>query len=121
MRTLFALVRCYDTMPVDWVSAQACPLDKMNGKESCKAVRLINNVEEMGNSFVGTLLERGIRGRSARPYASGYQRGRSRLEAIIHQRVTAQSCVSARTLPPECLAAGTVVPVPPCPDALPQP
>ena len=50
---------------VDWVSAQACPLDKKNGKEGCEAVRLINIVEEMGNSFVGTLLERGIRGRSA--------------------------------------------------------
>ena len=27
LRTLFALVRCHDTMAVDWVSAQACPLD----------------------------------------------------------------------------------------------
>ena len=65
----------YDTMLVDWVSAQACPLDKNNGKEVCEAVRLINIVEEMGNSFVGTLLERGIR--SAWPFASGYQHGRS--------------------------------------------
>ena len=77
-----------DTMPVDWVSAQACPTKK-NGKECCEAVRLINIVEEMGNSFVGTLLMRGIRARSARPYASGYQHGRSRLEAVIHRRVIA--------------------------------
>ena len=27
-------------MPVDWVSAQACPLDKKNSKEGCQAVRL---------------------------------------------------------------------------------
>ena len=89
MRTLFALVRCYDTMPVAWVSAQACPLDEKNGKEGCEAVRLITIVEEMGNSFVGTLLERSIRGRSARPYASGYQHGPSRFEAIVHQWVIA--------------------------------
>ena len=76
-------------MAVDWVSAQACPLDKKNGKEGCEAVRLVNIVQELGNSFVGTQLERGIRGRSARPYASGYQHGRPRLEAIIHQRVIA--------------------------------
>ena len=44
-------------MPVDWVSAQACPLDKRNSKEGCEAVRLINIVEEMGNSVIGTLLE----------------------------------------------------------------
>ena len=87
MCTLIALVRCYDTMPVNWVSAKACPLDKKNGKEGCEAVRLTDIVQEMGHSFVGTLLERGIRIRSARPYASGYQNGRSRLEAIIHQRV----------------------------------
>ena len=31
MLTLFALVRCYDTML--GVSAQACPLDKKNRKE----------------------------------------------------------------------------------------
>ena len=91
MRTLFALVRCYDTMPVDWVSAQACPLDKKNGKEGCEAVRFVNIVEEMGSSFDDTLLERSMRGRSARPYASGYQHqhGRSGFEAIIHQRVIA--------------------------------
>ena len=89
MRTLFTLVRCCDPIPVDWVSAQACPLDKKNGKEGCEEVRLIDIVEEMSNSFVDTLLERDIRGRSARPYASGYQHGRSRLEAIIHQRVIA--------------------------------
>ena len=49
MCTLFALVRCYDTM-----LAQACPLKK-NGKEGCEAVRLINIVEEIGNSFVVAL------------------------------------------------------------------
>ena len=38
-------------MPVDWVSAQACPYDKKNGKEGCEAVRLINIVEEMGQQF----------------------------------------------------------------------
>ena len=89
VRTLFALVRCCDTMPVDWVSAQACPLDKKNGKERCEAVKKITVVEEMGNSFVEPLLERGIRGRFAQPYASGYQHGRFRLEAILHQRVIA--------------------------------
>ena len=46
MCTLFALVRCYDTM-----LGQASPLKK-NGKEGCEAVRLINIVEEIGNSFV---------------------------------------------------------------------
>ena len=65
MRTLFVLLCCYDAMPVDWVSAQACPLDKKNGKDGCEAVKLINTVEQIGNSFVGTLLERRIRGRVA--------------------------------------------------------
>ena len=77
--------------------AQACPLDKKKGKEGCEAVRLINIVEEMGNSFFGALLDRSIRGRSARPYAPGYQHGRSRLEDIIHLRVIAlRARVAAR-------------------------
>ena len=89
MCTMFALVRCYDQMPVDWVSAQACPLDKKNSKVGCEAVRLGNIVEEMGNSYVGHLLQSGAQGRSKRAYASSYQTRRSRLEAVIQQRVVA--------------------------------
>ena len=98
MRTLFALVHCSDTVPVDWVPAQACPLDKKkkNGNEGCEAVRLINIVEEMGQSCVGTLLERGIRGRSARSNASGYQHGRSRLEPIIQHVAGRKFAVSSK-------------------------
>ena len=76
-------------MPVDWVSAQACPLDKKNGKDGCEAVKLIDTVEQIGNSFVGTLLGRRIRGRVAQTYTSGYRHGTSRIEAIIYQKVIA--------------------------------
>ena len=82
--TMFALVWCYDQMPVDWVSAQVCTFDKKHFKVGCEEARFINIVEEIGNRYVGHLLQSWVH-RWISMYASGYQLGSLRVEAAIHQ------------------------------------
>ena len=81
--TMFALVWCYDKMPVDWVSSQVCTFDN-NFKAGCEEVRVINSVGEIGKRYVEHLLQ-SWKHRWTSMYASGYQLGGLRVEAAIHQ------------------------------------
>ena len=90
MRRLFQLllsIRRYDKTPVEWQHSMSFQIDKCNGKSGCEAVRLINTLDAVGKAFYLHIWRSGNVD-VCRPYAYGYARGRSRLEAIAQQNIT---------------------------------
>lgn len=85
----FAAVRRYNRTPSQWQLSQTHKLSKRNGKEGCHALRTINSLDCIGKCFYKHVWRCSHR-RSDRPYASGYAKGRSRIEAILQQHVVAE-------------------------------
>ena len=85
----FCAIRKYQLVPGTSQLSQTHKLSKCNGKEGCLALRTVNCLDSIGKCFFKHIWSKAVHSYH-RPYASGYARGRSRLEAIIHQHVVAE-------------------------------
>ena len=83
---LLTSIRMFNRMPHEWQRSHTTGLDKHNGKEGPAGLRLINNLEVLGKWYCASLWRRGC-ANSQRDYASGYIRGKSRIAAMLQQRV----------------------------------
>ena len=90
----FHTIRCYERAPEIWQVSQTHKISKGNGKEGCLALRTINSLDCMGKCFYKYIWRRGV-SRSARPYAYGYARGRSRVEATVVQHAISERLCTA--------------------------
>ena len=77
-------VRCSGSAPIEWHCSQGTQIDKQNGKPLCEGIRVINVLCPFGKHVYRTLWNRG-RPQSARGYAAGYAKNKSREEAIMQQ------------------------------------
>ena len=85
----FVAIRRYDRAPEAWQISHTHKISKGNGKHGCYALRMVNCLDCVGKSFFKYVWKRG-RPQSSRPYAYGYAKGRSRVEAMVFQHVVAE-------------------------------
>ena len=85
----FTSIRRFERAPEIWQLSQTHKINKGNGKEGCKALRTINSLDCIGKCFYKYIWRRGTH-HSARYYAYGYAKGRSRIEAMVVQHVVSE-------------------------------
>ena len=83
---LLTSIRQYDRAPLAWQTSMGHKIDKGNGKNGCSALRVVNCLDPLGKAYY-TQLWRRAEARSYRHYATGYCKGKSRIEAMVQQHV----------------------------------